>query len=143
MHALAHQTDVPSPDADVDRARLGFLRVASARSRCAARSDLFEACAALSSDPTRAADALALALFRGLSGQGGLPKLRIYQPSARDVSFDELWLLAALDAASRRDTDSLTFLLTRRIPRHGQRNVGFLIQSLARALNTGRLRHVA
>jgi hypothetical protein len=137
MRALAHQTQTTLPDAAVDRAMLAFLRMASARSGCAARADLFQACAALSSDPTRAADALALALFRGLSGQGGLPKLRLYQPSAPEVSFDEHWLLGALDAAGRGDTDSLTFLLARRIPRHARRNVGFLIGALARVLAAG------
>lgn len=134
MLAFAHHTQSDAPDAEFDRATLAFLRLASARSGCAARTDLFQACAALSNDPTRAADSLALALFRGLSGQGDVPKLRLYQPSAPEISFDEQWLLSALFAAGRGDIDSLTFLLARRIPRHARRNVGFLIQGLARAL---------
>ena len=134
MLALAHLPDIVSPEAESDRARLAFLRVVSARSNCAARADLFQACAALSADPVRAADTLALALFRGLSGLGGVPKLKLYQPAAPELSFDERWLLAALAAAERDDTDSLAFLLRRRIPRHAQRNIGFLLRALARAM---------
>ncbi|MEJ6394145.1 hypothetical protein V8J82_12805 [Gymnodinialimonas sp. 2305UL16-5] len=133
MFATAQQIHPSDSPPLVPQEDLAFLRVIAARSRCAARTDLFEACALLSMETSRAAETLALALFRAFSGQGGMPRLRIYQPAAVEISFDERWLLAALAAAKRGDRDSLTFLLARRIPRHAQRNIGFLVSALADA----------
>jgi len=117
-----------------DRHALALLRVTGARCRVMARSDLFRACAMLSEDKSRAAEAVATALIRGLTGAGGLPHLRLYQPGAGEISFDEHWLLSALAAATREDTDSLTFLLASRLPTVSQRQFGFLVTALAQAL---------
>ncbi len=129
------QSNIFAPSAEtIDRSPLSFLRVAAARNRCRARGDLFKACAALSVDPGREAEALAQALFSGFSGQGDMPRLRLYQPAADELSFDERWLLSAIGAAQRGDTDSLTFLLGRRVPKHARRNIAFLLTALGKCL---------
>lgn len=141
-HALQTSHCIPArPQALTadDRAGLALLRVIGAQCRVMARSDLFRACAMLSTDKTRAAEAVATALIRGLTGAGGLRHgLRLYQPGAPELSFDELWLLAALNAARHGDTDSLSFLLGRRLPHASRRQIGFLITSLAGALSADR-----
>jgi hypothetical protein len=128
-----HADDLATFPQDIRKA-LALLRVTGARCRVMARSDLFRACAMLSADKSRAAEAVATALIRGLTGGGGLPRLRLYQPGANEVSFDELWLLSALAAANRGDSDSLTFLLARRVPAHSRRQIGFLVMALQQAL---------
>jgi len=117
-----------------DQATLTLLRLVGARCRVMARTDLFRACAMLSGDRMRAAEAVATALIRGLTGAGGLPRLRLYQLGANELSFDELWLLSALSAANRGDSDSLTFLLARRVPAQSRRQIGFLVMALQQAL---------
>jgi hypothetical protein len=142
MTATSTAQAVPQPWHDIDdlsdreRACLALLRVAGARCRVMARSDLFRACAMLSADRNRAAEAVATALIRGLTGAGGLGGLRLFQSGATDLSFDERWLLAAVSAADRFDTDSMTFLLARRLPMHTRRQIGFLIMSLSQAMAT-------
>ncbi|MEX3014483.1 hypothetical protein [Gymnodinialimonas hymeniacidonis] len=134
MQVLAQSNLFARAIETVDRPALAFLRVMAARNRCLGRSDLFEACAALSIDPAQEAEALAQALFSGFSGQGDMPRLRLYQPAADELSFDERWLMSALDAAQRGDTDSLTFLLARRVPNHARRNIAFLLNALGKCL---------
>lgn len=118
-----------------ERVALALFRVVGARCRVMARADLFRACAMLSDDKTRAAEAVATALIRGLTGAGGIGGLRLYQPGAPELSFDERWLLGALSTARRGDVDSLTFLLARRLPHHSQRQIGFLVTALGEALD--------
>ena len=123
-----------APDPEHDRAELAWLRVAGARCRVMRRSDLFEACAVLSMAREQAALAYVQALFRALPTL--LPNgFRLYRPGDDQVSFDEAWLLQLLDRARAGDTDSLTFLIKRRIPRHAERQVAFLVHSLAAALD--------
>ncbi len=117
-------------------APLATIRVVGARCRAMARTDLFRACAMLSTDRTRATEAVATALLRAFSGLDGLPRLQLYQPGEPARSFDEDWLLAALAAADRGDDDSLTFLLARRVPHHARRQIAFLVRALAKALAT-------
>lgn len=115
--------------AQVDRGVLALLRMTGARCRVMRRAAPVEACALLAGP--RAPEAAAALLLRGFNGENGVPRLRLYQPGAADVSFDEAWLLAALAAAKRGDTDSLTFLLARRLPRAARRPVGCLMRGLA------------
>ena len=127
--AIAEPESLP-----VDRTTLAMLRVTGARCRVMARSsDAVEACALLHGG--RAAETVAQVLLRVFSGEGGMPRLKLYQPGADDVSFDEAWLLSALAAADRQDHDSLTFLLARRLPKHARRPVGRLFVALAHALD--------
>ncbi len=74
-------------------------------------------------------DVTAMALLRCLNGANGMPRVRLYQPSATELSFDERWLLAGLSAVKRRDGDSLAFLLASRIPAHSRRQVGVLFHA--------------
>jgi len=140
QHAFHPQLAAPAPETPgptlSQQATLTFLRLVGARCRVMARTDLFRACAMLGEDQMRAAEAVATALIRGLTGAGGLGALRLYQPGATDLSFDERWLLAAISAAARDDVDSLTFLLARRLPKHSRRQFGFLLRALSDALET-------
>jgi len=129
--------DLPSPEARAeDRATLSLLRIQNARCRCLARSDLFQTYTSVVADPVRRAEDLALALLRSFDGEDGMPRLKLFQPTAPEHSFDEDWLLAGLAAAGRRDGDSLRFLLSRRIPLHGRRQVATLLTALADALRS-------
>ena len=97
-----------------------------------ARGDLFLACAALSTDPKRPAEGLALTLFQGFSGQAGVPRLRLFEPGAVDRSFDEAWLERLGRAACEQDEASLTFLLNSRVAREHRRLVRYLVEQVAR-----------
>lgn len=105
---------------------LNHLRLMSLQCRTAARTDLFKACAVLSCAPGVARNAHAEVLMKCLSQTlGKVPVL--YRPGVDEVSFDEAWLLRAATSAARGDWDSFRFLLTSRVPRHAQRQLGFLI----------------
>lgn len=131
----AQPRDVTGPMPS-DQARLEWLRRIEARCRSMPRDDLFRACAMLGGDGAKLAlDSLATALFRTLPRVLPSGRLQLYQTGARERSFDEDWLLSALAAAGRGDTDSLAFLLARRVPAHARRQVGFLIGTLSRALD--------
>lgn len=123
----------PASHPVLDTATLGFLRVQGARSRCLARSDVF-ACSATLCNKTCTVESRAISLIRALSCDEALGGLRLYEPGASDVSFDEMWLLAALQAGAREDRDSLTFLLARRLQKPARRHIGALIMALSRAL---------
>ncbi len=56
---------------------------------------------------------------------------RFYRLGEAELSFDERWVLAAIDAAKRADTDSLYFLIARRVPVYLRRWVAFLVRSVA------------
>ncbi|WP_224815718.1 hypothetical protein [Hasllibacter sp. MH4015] len=134
------QTISPPQPGGATQPPLALIRVVGARCRVMARGDLFRACAMLSADRTRAAEAVATALLRAFDGLDGMPRLRLYQPGATERSFDEDWLLAALAAAERGDADSVTFLVARRVPRHARRQIAFLVRALAAALASDPIR---
>lgn len=131
--ALRRPDPVPLP-AWVDTETLAFLRMHWARSRCLARSDLFTCSTETLCNLACTVEARAIALLRALACVDGLGGLHLYQLGAEEVSFDEKWLLAALDAASVHDTDSLTFLLNSRLKAPARRQVGALIMALSRGL---------
>ena len=133
--ALRHEHDHAAALDDADKLVLTMLRFIGARCRAMARTDLFKACAMLSDDRSRAVEAVCTALLRSFSGTGDMPRLRLYEVTSTEVSFDERWLLAALSAARRGDTDSLTFLLARRVPAHARRQIGFLVAALIDAMD--------
>ena len=136
VQSRAPSIDAPTGVAALDpvaRTTLARLRLVGAQCRVLARSGPAESCAILSVESENRADAVARVLLRLFSGEGGMPRLRLYQPGAPEVSFDESWLLAALSAAARDDIASLTFLLARRLPRHARRPVGRLFVALSQA----------
>jgi hypothetical protein len=126
----------PHPLADEAQGRLDWLRQVAARSRGMPGEDMFRACAMLGTrGHAVAAEHAATALFRVLPRVLGRTRLRLYEGGALERSFDEDWLLAALDAAGRGDEDSLTFLMARRLPHHARRQAACLVAILARALD--------
>ncbi|KAA9006097.1 hypothetical protein [Histidinibacterium aquaticum] len=127
------ETDGISALTPGDRDLLGRLRMTGMRCRAAARSDLFDTCAALGSDREAGSAAFAEALMRSLDQVPGR-RWVLYRPGSRDVSFDERWLLALIDALRRGDEDSATFLIRRRIAHADRRPLGFLAAGLARTL---------
>ena len=85
----------------------------------------------LSRDRTRSRMAFRDALLRTLAE--GLDRRTVfYRPHARDLSFDERWLMALIDAVERDDGPSLAFLTTSRLKPHARRQVLFLIGGLVR-----------
>ena len=107
---------------------INHLRMIALGCRSAARTDLFEACAILSTDRHVAKTAHAEALMMCLSqALGKAPKMLI--PGVVEVSFDEAWLARRSLAARTKDEASLTFLLHSRLPHYACRNIGFLISA--------------
>lgn len=101
-----------------------------ARVKCAAKVDVFKACALLSNNPTTATIAYAEALLRVLRhGLGHAPTL--YHPGDGELSDDEAWLLRVLLCAQSGDEDSLRFLTTRRLTKETLRPTLFLVRNLA------------
>ena len=109
---------------------LNKFRLLMARVKCAARLDVFNACAVLGADPTTSTTAYAEALLRVLQqGLGRAPIL--YHPGDLELSDDEAWLLRVLLSAQSGDEDSLRFLTTRRLSRETLRPTIFLVRNLA------------
>ncbi|SER47174.1 hypothetical protein SAMN04490244_101167 [Tranquillimonas rosea] len=118
---------------EADRALLNRLRLSALRCRAASRTDLFQACALLGTDPEAGAPAFAEALVRTLDqGLGRRPIL--YRPGAADLSFDERWLISLVAALRRGDEASATFLLNSRLVHGARRSLGFLAARLARLM---------
>lgn len=109
--------------------RLDALRRQAARCRTAERLDLFQACSLLLPDRRRAPEVYARALLRTL-GQALGRRPVILGPGAVQRSFDELWLLQMIARLECGDTDSFTFLVSRRVPHAYRRSVAFLIHGL-------------
>ncbi len=140
MHALPLQAPVnlASPEPPVleglpllHRDLLNHLRMTSLHCRTSRRTDLFEACAVLSSSETIAKNAYAETLMKCLSqAMGKAPEL--YRPGVKDISFDEAWLLRTTEMASRKDWQSFEFLLRSRVRSHALRNVASLFIGISK-----------
>ncbi|QBF30467.1 hypothetical protein CFI11_04465 [Thalassococcus sp. S3] len=109
---------------------LNHLRLTALGCRCAARADLFEACALLSSDKGQARDAYAEALIRCLGQALDNPPL-FFRPGVSEVSFDEAWLMRLVAAFQGDDTASAAFLICSRVPKVHRRNLAFLAHSVS------------
>ncbi len=126
-------TEVPAQQPDITtqwRDVLNRLRVIALECRVSAQTDLFKACALLSSQPETARDAHARALIKCLR-QVTARTTTFYRPGTTEISFDEAWLVQALSAIKRGDGDSFSFLIRSRVPREHQRNIGFLIRGIS------------
>jgi len=134
MHARsvsAEHRSAPQPVPDA----LRRIRRVAARSRASARLDLFGACAMLSADRDVVGLAYLDTFLRTVEqGLGRAPV--IYCEACPQMSFDERWIVALLDAHLRGDRDSLAFLLCSRLPRAARRHIGFLIGGIARSADT-------
>lgn len=111
-------------------ALLDVLRQIALTCRSAARTDLFEACAVLSNTPNVANTAYAETLMKSLAQALGTSPV-LLRPGVPEVSFDEAWLLRAVEAARRDDQSSFLFLLRSRVPHAARRNLGYLILSVS------------
>jgi hypothetical protein len=59
-----------------------------------------------------------------------------YAPGCEELSPDEAWLMRALERARAGDHASPDFLIASRVPKPWRRQMGFLINNLARRLDT-------
>lgn len=116
-------------------AALTMLRVLMRQCRAKARLEPFEACALLQNAPHEGAQPYADALLRVLA-QGLAHGPVIHRAGAQECSFDESWLLALMEAISRDDRASTSFLLRARLPMHLRRHVGWLTAQMMQRLTT-------
>lgn len=109
-----------------DRDTLNRLRLCAMECRVAARTDLFEACALLTLDGETAKHTFMSTFVKCLSDAVHAP-VKWYQPGAKDVTFDEAWVLRCLSTMETGDTDSLSFLLRSQVAPRGRRYIGYLL----------------
>lgn len=108
---------------------LADARMAALSCRSAARTDVFKACALLSTTSREARPTFARAFVRCLTQALGKAPV-MYRPGVTELSFDESWLISALRAAQSGDDASFTFLIHTRVPFEHRRSIGFLINGL-------------
>lgn len=121
---------VPVEMDDTARRILNHLRLTALDCRASARTDLFEACALLSGDRDRAADAHAEAFIKCLpQAIGNRP--RLLRPGVAEVTFDEAWIVRVVTSVLAGDMDSFAFLLRSRVSAFARRNVAFLVRGLS------------
>ncbi|MEM9583125.1 MAG: hypothetical protein AAGA08_08420 [Pseudomonadota bacterium] len=111
---------------NTQRAYLNQLRLITLKCRAAARANLFEACAILSTTKPVAKTACAEVLIKCLGQALGKPP-KLFRPGVEEVSFDEAWLVRATEMAYLREWDSFEFLLRSRVPEGTRRNLASLI----------------
>ncbi len=109
---------------------LNHLRMIALECRVAAREDLFQACALLSTKRDVARDAHARALLKCLRQAVAAP-VTFYRPGTTQVSFDEAWLMQALTCKRAGDNDSFAFLIRSRVNPLYQRQVAFLLAGIS------------
>lgn len=108
---------------------LADVRLAALSCRSAARTDVFKACALLSTSPRETQPAFADAFVRCLTQARGTAPI-FFRPGVPELSFDESWLTSALRAAQARDDASFAFLIHTRVPFEHRRAIGYLIRGL-------------
>ncbi|MEM6823703.1 MAG: hypothetical protein AAF566_01215 [Pseudomonadota bacterium] len=109
---------------------LNHLRMVALECRAAARADLFEACALISTHPSLAKTAYAEALIKCLPQAIGKTP-RMLRPGETEVTFDEAWIAQLVTASATKDFDSFDFLLRSRVEPWARRNVAFLVTSFS------------
>lgn len=126
-----------SPDAELTQAEpapfgpeemnfLNHLRMVALSCRVKRRSDIFQACALISTDPQSTREAHVEALMRCLSEAMNRRPVMLRTGSA-EVSFDEAWLIQLAKSLARGDTDSTAFLVGSRVVPAHRRNIRFLV----------------
>jgi hypothetical protein len=130
LAATAATARLPEPSAALNK-----VRRLAVTCRATRRIDLFHACRMLSDDGAEAGAAFADALIRTLAqGLGRAPVF--YRPDAREVSFDERWLMSLMGAVQADDLPSFEFLIRSRLARRTHRHTAFLVRNLALRLDT-------
>ncbi len=112
------------------RVSLNQLRFQATTCRASAFLDIFQACSVLDPDTEDAKNTRQITLLRIL-GQALDHAPVFYRPGEKNLSFDEKWLAALIEASKRGDHDSFAFLLNRRVAHSKRRIIGSLIVSLA------------
>lgn len=131
-----HTTDAAVPTYELPDAMRGLLnrvRFQATTCRASARVDLWRACDLIGPDSaqtTRRLDVLLQVLDEAL---GKRPVF--YCPGAADLSFDERWLIGAIDARMRDDDDSFAFLMHARVAKPERRLFAMLVTAIAACLN--------
>ncbi|MEM7752607.1 MAG: hypothetical protein AAF230_04280 [Pseudomonadota bacterium] len=127
--------DWHSPEiAPQDRGETGFLnhlRFVALGCRAQARTDLFEACALLTTIRSQSLRAHAEALMLCLSQALGKQAI-FFRPGVDEHSFDEDWLLRLSRALAEGDEASATFLLQSRVAKEHHRHIRFLLGRICR-----------
>ena len=128
------EADLPRPDhADHGPEEMNFLnhlRMMALACRVKRRSDLFQACALIATDPQTSREAHAEALIRCLSEAMNRRPVML-RTGSTEVSFDEAWLIRLAKSLARGDTDSAAFLLGSRIEPAHRRNIRFLVSRIS------------
>lgn len=93
---------------------LNRLRFLAQTCRAEARLDLGTACAMINACSQTSLDTVAKAMIQVVS-EAVEGRVTFLAPGSRDMSFDEEWLVRALERASAGDTVSVEFLLRRRV----------------------------
>lgn len=105
---------------------INHLRMVALSCRVKPRSDLFQACALISTDPQSGREVHAEALMRCLS-EAMNRRPTLLRTGSYEVSFDEAWLIRLAKSIARNDSDSTAFLLGSRIDPAHRRNIRFLV----------------
>jgi len=130
--APSFPTDRTARAAPVDRALLARMRRIACSCRAGARVDASCNCTAPGAGMKPCLASL-VATAPQVTGR----HLTFYRPGEADVSFDEAWLLALVEAAARGDGDSLRFLTIRHVAPPARARIAFLARRVAEARAEG------
>ena len=121
---------IPPKDSGI----LEFLRVAYQLCRTKPKIDFFRACDVLKTSEEAALSAYVETLVRGLPA--ALQRSIIFHnPGSDELSFDEAWLLRAIQCYASCDEDSLAFLLKSRAKPESYPHLMFLISKISLCLH--------
>ena len=113
-----------------DSSIVEFLRVAYQLCRTKPKIDFFRACDVLKTSEEASLSAYVEALVRGLPA--ALQRSIIFhKPGNDELSFDEAWLLRAIQCYASCDEDSLAFLLKSRAKPESYPHLMFLISKIS------------
>ncbi|MEM7237473.1 MAG: hypothetical protein AAF501_06580 [Pseudomonadota bacterium] len=116
--------------ADIERPRLEVIRFAALECRIARKATPETLCGLIGQSAVEPGESFLRALLRLLPVALDRPMV-FRRPGAKEPTFDEAWLMRLLTSIERRDTDSLIFALSSRVPRHFHGQVKFLAAKVA------------
>ena len=105
------------------------VRACAKEVRCYPRLDMFQACQLIGLD-VDLYDAEALEIFIRTIPQALGRKINVNLPFTNDISFDEKWVIAVIEAVTRADYDSVHFLITSTIDKRYQQQTRQLCSAL-------------
>ena len=128
LQAPPFSLDHAARPAPVDRVLLAKMRFVACSCRAGARVDASCDCTAPDAGMKPCLGSL-VATAPQATGR----HLTFYRPDEADISFDESWLLALVEAAARGDGDSLRFLTIRHVAPPARARMAFLARRVAEA----------